>query len=70
MKCAFLLALRQKISQGRQRRKQKRNDVSLVSSTPGNPEVFEAVMRVKAISHRNFCITANVNSFVQQAGKA
>lgn len=58
------------MSQRRQRRKQKRNDVSLVSITPGNPEGFEAVILVKAISHRNFSITANVNSFVQQAGKA
>lgn len=40
----------------------KINDASLISSTPGNPEVFKAVIQVTVISYRNVYIIANVNS--------
>lgn len=70
VKCALLLALRQKISQGSHIRKQERNDASLISSSPRNLDDFEAVMRVRIISHGNSCISANMNSFGPQAGKA
>lgn len=51
-------------------KKQERNDASLISITPENPEVFEAVIEVKAIRHENVCISASVNSSVPQAGKS
>lgn len=70
VQCALFLALRQNIAQEIQIRKQERNDASVLCSSPGNPEVFEAVMQVKAIRHGNVRINANVNSFVPQAGKS
>lgn len=54
------------MSQGR---KQEKDNASLISSTPRKPEVFEAVMQVKAISHEYLYVNANVNLLVPQAGK-
>lgn len=62
----FLLSLWQMMSQGR---KQEKDNASLISSTPRKPEVFEAVMQVKAISHEYLYVNANVNLLVPQAGK-
>lgn len=55
--------------QGSQIKKQEKDNASLISSTPWKPEVFEAVMQVKAISYGNLYVNANMNLLVPQADK-